>query len=110
MAQDGTGELIHGARADDGGGHSCVVQHPGEADVGGMFAKVAAEVFPLLDLRPVLLDALLHGFAGAATLLVHLFQHAAEHAAGQRAPRNHAEAIFAAGGQHFHFDVRLNRL
>ena len=47
---EGAGELVHGARADDGGGDDGVVEQPGEGDVGGLFVELFAEGFPFFEL------------------------------------------------------------
>src|SRR5262245_10531653 len=44
QAAGGRGELVDGARADDGGGDAGAAEHPGHGDVGGVGAQLGAQV------------------------------------------------------------------
>src|SRR5947208_1257739 len=63
------GQLLHRARPDDRRGDGGVGEQPGERDVGGRLAELAAEGLVRLELRAVPLGPLLHPFARAAALL-----------------------------------------
>ena len=89
---DGPVELLDGTGTDDWCRHRRVVQEPGQRDVGGRRAVVCAQLFPRFERRPHPLDLLLHPL-GAAAALSDLLQGAAENAASERAPRDHAEAV-----------------
>src|SRR5205814_50190 len=97
------GQLLHRARPDDRRADGGVGEQPGERDVGGRRAELAAEALVRLELRAVPLDALLEAFARAAALL-RLLERAAEQAARERAPRDHPDAVRAARGQHLQLD------
>src|SRR5205823_6116899 len=97
------GQLLHRARPDDRRGDGGVGEQPGERDVGGRLAELAAEGLVRLELRAVPLDALLQPFARPAALL-RLLERAAEQAARERAPRNHPDAVRAARGEHLQLD------
>ncbi len=45
-------ELLHGTRTDDRGGDGRVMECPRKRDIRGLFAKLLAEAFPLLELWP----------------------------------------------------------
>src|SRR2546423_14680380 len=79
------------------------MQHPRDRHVRWLFAKLAAELLPFLQLRTKLPDAFLDVFAGAAALIV-LFQRPAEEAALQRAPGDHTDAVVHARRQHLKLD------
>src|SRR5258706_3895157 len=97
-------ELLLGARADDRRGHGLVRKQPGERDVGRILAQFAAEALVGLELRLVLLDLLLERLLGAPAAVRLLLEHAAEQAARERAPGDHAQAVVLAGGQDLELD------
>src|SRR5439155_15631170 len=89
------GHLFHRARSDDRRRDGGVGEQPGERDVGGRLAELAAEALVRLELRAIPLDALPEPLARAATLL-RLLERAAEQAAPERAPRDDPDAVRAA--------------
>ena len=92
-------ELSDGAGADDRGGHTGLMQQPGQGDVGGVLAQFGAQVFPLLDRGFGLLETPGCHRARAAAFLG-LAQDAPEHTAGQGRPGNQSDAIGAGGGEY----------
>ncbi|KAF1855195.1 hypothetical protein Lal_00003742 [Lupinus albus] len=101
--------LRFGARAGDGRGEQAVVQHPGQgegdrggAPAGGVFGQGAGDVqrlgapFGLLD---ALVAAASTGVGGRRCIHRVL---AGEHATGQRAVGDHAQAVVPGGGQLLH--------
>src|SRR3954470_6413458 len=52
-------QLLHGPRADDRRGDGRLMEEPRESDVAGRVTQLVAEVLPLLDRRPVLVERVL---------------------------------------------------
>src|SRR4051794_17574708 len=98
-------ELLERARADDRAGHRRLVQQPRQADQGRRGTQHVAEGLVGLDRGAVLLEAALGPLVEAALALLRLTDDAAEQAALQRAPRDHAEPVLLRGGQHLQLDV-----
>src|SRR5207244_13400338 len=86
---------------DDRSGHALLVKQPRERDRGRLFAEIGAEFLPALELRADAFVARLHALTSRG---VARGDHATQHAAGERAPRDHAESVHAARGKHFELD------
>src|SRR3954449_2911324 len=98
-------QLLHRARAGDPRGDARAGRQPGEPDVGGRLAELAAQRLVLLQRRPVLLEILLGAALEAPAALVGLPQRPGEQAAVQRAPRDDPDAVVPGGGDHLELDV-----
>src|SRR3954447_7375773 len=98
-------QLLHRARADDRRGDARPVQQPGEPDVGGRLAELAAQRLVLLQRRPVLLEVLLGAALVAPAALARLLQRPGEQAAVQRAPGDDADPVLLRGRDHLELDL-----
>ena len=81
---------------------SRLVQQPRERDRGRLLAELGAELLPPLELRAHRFVARVAGSCAARCRRRLLMT--AEHPARERAPRDHAEAVVAARGEHFELD------
>src|SRR5262249_10813043 len=84
------GELLHGPRTDDRRRHRRLAEEPGEGDVRGRVAQLAAEALVGVQLRTPFLDAPPDAVAPAAALRDPRAR-AAEQPARERAPRDDAD-------------------
>ena len=97
-------DLLDGAGPDDRRGHDRVVEQPRERDVGRRRADLGAQLLPRFELRALRLDLRLHAVATASTTRGTVGEDAAEQPAAERAPRDDADAVVGARGEHFELD------
>src|SRR5829696_40579 len=97
-------DLLDRAWADDGRGDDRVGEEPRERNVGRRVTELGAELLPLLELRAHGLDAILDVLVAATTTGGAVGEHAAEQPTTERAPRDHADAVVLARGEHFELD------
>src|SRR5487761_515515 len=93
------------ARAGDRPRDALLVQQPGQGHVGRFLAELLAQILVRADPVTIRLDLGLGPARQPTPAFPLLAQHAAEQAAVQRGPRDHADAVLDRRGQHLELNL-----